>query len=192
MLLHENTLVSLDLLEKEFVCNLSACKGACCVEGDSGAPLELSEIEILKDNIEQIKPFMDEKSIKLLEQKGFYEKDTDGDLVTNCLNGKECIFAITENGVYRCSIEKANEAGKIDFKKPVSCHLYPVRISKTGDYDAVNFSKWEICNPACELGASLKVPVYKFLKESLVRRFGEEWYEGLEQIAKEYAMRPEL
>ena len=186
MLVHENTLVSLDILEKEFVCNLSACKGICCVEGESGAPLDKSEINVIAENLHEIKPFMDEKALKLLDKKGFYERDSDGDLVTNCLNGKACVFATSDAGVYKCAIEKAYLAGKISFQKPVSCHLYPARISKVGESEAVNFSKWEICNPACELGASLKVPVYRFLKDGLVRKFGLEWYEGLEQIAKDF------
>ncbi len=189
MLLHENTLISLDVLEKEFVCNLSACKGACCVEGDSGAPLEPEEIEIIAENLKEIKPFMDRKSLAVLDKKGFYEKDKEGDLVTNCLNGKACIFAITENGIYKCAIEKAFIAGKISFKKPVSCHLYPIRIAKVGEYKALNYSKWEVCSPACTFGKSLKVPVFKFLKEALVRKFGEEWFDGLEEIAAQYAER---
>ena len=192
MLVHENTLVSLDVLEKDFVCNLSACKGICCVEGESGAPLERSEINEIADNLEKIKPFMDEKALKLLDKKGFYERDSDGDLVTNCLNGKACIFATAEEGVYKCAIENAYRAGISSFQKPVSCHLYPIRVSKVGENEAVNFSKWEICNPACELGASLKVPVYRFLKDGLVRKFGIEWYEGLEEIANEMVLSTQI
>jgi hypothetical protein len=186
MLVHENTLVSLDLIEKDFVCNLSACKGACCVEGESGAPLDEEEINIIADNIDEIKPHMTRKALKLLDKKGFWEKDTDGDLVTNCLDGKACIFAITEGGIYQCSIEKAFNAGKINYKKPISCHLYPIRLANVGEYKALNYSKWDVCDPACKLGASLQVPVFKFLKDALVRKFGENWYNGLEQIAKEY------
>jgi len=186
MLVHENTLISLDVVEKDFVCNLSACKGACCIEGESGAPLEEEEIKIIEENLGEIKPFMARKALKLLEEKGFWEKDTDGDLVTNCLSGKACIFAITENGIYKCSIEKAYLAGKIEYKKPISCHLYPIRLAQVGEYRALNYSKWEVCDPACKLGASLQVPVFKFLKEALVRKFGENWYQGLEEIAGEY------
>jgi hypothetical protein len=186
MLVHENTLVSLDVLDTDFVCNLSACKGACCVEGESGAPLDVEEIEIIAENLEQIKPFMSRLGLKLLEKKGFWEKDTDGDLVTNCLDGKACLFAINEGGIYKCAIEKSFLAGKITFKKPISCHLYPVRLAKVGNYLAVNYSKWEVCDPACKLGTSLQVPVYRFLKESLVRKFGQEWYDGLDEIAQEF------
>jgi hypothetical protein len=186
MLVHANTLVSLDVLDTDFVCNLSACKGACCVEGESGAPLDAEEIEIIAENLEQIKPFMSRLGLKLLEQKGFWEKDTDGDLVTNCLDGKACLFAINEGGIHKCSIEKSFLAGKIEFKKPISCHLYPVRLAKVGEYMAINYSKWDVCDPACKLGASLQVPVYRFLKESLVRKFGQEWYDGLDEIAQEF------
>jgi hypothetical protein len=186
MLLHDNTLISLDLLEKEFVCNLSACKGACCIEGESGAPLEEEEISIIAQNLEGIKPYMDSRALNLLTQEGFHEYDRDGDLVTKCLNGRECIFAITEEGIYKCAIEKACNEGKSTFKKPVSCHLYPVRVAKVGDYVALNYNKWEVCDPACSLGNSLKVPVFKFLKDALVRRFGTDWYQGLEEIAHEY------
>jgi len=186
MLVHDNTLISLDLIEKDFVCNLSACKGACCVEGESGAPLDEGEIKIIADNINKIKPYMTSQALELLDEKGFWEKDTDGDLVTNCLDGKACIFAITEGDVYKCSIEKAYNAGDINYKKPISCHLYPVRLAKVGEYQALNYSKWEVCDPACKLGESLKVPVFKFLKEALVRKFGDSWFEGLEEIAGEY------
>jgi hypothetical protein len=186
MLLHENTLISLDLLEKEFVCNLDKCKGACCVEGESGAPLDVEEIGLISEDIESIKPYMEPRSRDLLEKDGFHEYDKDGDLVTRCMNGRACIFAITENGIYKCAIEKAFNDGKTSFRKPLSCHLYPVRISKVGEFLALNYSKWEVCDPACKLGRSLKVPVYKFLKESLERGFGAEWYQGLVEIAAEY------
>jgi len=189
MIVHENTLVSLDLLEKDFVCNLSACKGACCVEGESGAPLDEEEIGIIEENLEAIKPFMEARSVKLLQKRGFWEKDTDGDLVTLCHNGRACIFAITEAGIYKCAMEKAYLAGKTKWPKPISCHLYPVRLAKVGEYRALNYSKWEVCDPACQLGASLKVPVFKFLKDALVRKFGENWYKGLEEIAGEYLNR---
>jgi hypothetical protein len=187
MLLHENTLISLDVLEKEFVCNLSACKGACCIEGESGAPLEKEEVGIIEENLAEIRPFMARKSLEFLEKNGFHEYDRDGDLVTKCLDGRACIFAINEKGIYSCAIEKAYIAGKISYKKPISCHLYPIRIAKVGEYKALNYSKWEVCNPACSLGRSLKVPVFRFLKEALVRRFGEDWFAGLEEVAAEYS-----
>jgi hypothetical protein len=187
MILHGNTLISLDLLEKEFVCNLTACKGACCVEGESGAPLLEEELALIDKNLEQVKPFMSAAARQKLEQEGsYYETDFDGDLVTRCMGGRDCIFAMNENGVYKCAIEKAWEAGQSDFKKPVSCHLYPIRIAEVGEYEALNYNRWEVCSPACSLGAQLQVPVYKFLKDALIRRYGQDWYDELEAIAAEF------
>ena len=186
MIVHENTLVSLDILENEFVCNLSKCKGICCVEGEFGAPLEEEELTIIQNELPAILPYLNPGARKKIEIHGFYETDSDGDLVTQCMSGRDCVFAISEKGVYKCGIEKAYEEGKTTFKKPVSCHLYPARLDKVGEYIAINYNVWEICSPACKFGAKLKVPVYKFLKDSLVRRFGAEWYEGLEHVAEEY------
>ncbi|MCX6351626.1 MAG: DUF3109 family protein [Bacteroidetes bacterium] len=186
MIQHEGTLISLDVLEEDFVCNLSQCKGACCVEGDFGAPLNEDEIEIIERDLEAIKPFMTAVAVTQIEEMGFAEKDPDGDLVTQCIKGRDCVFAISEKGVYKCAIEKAYEAGKTDFKKPISCHLYPIRLSELQDYTAINYSVWDICTPACTLGKELKVPVYKFLKEPLQRKFGVQWYKDLELIAKEF------
>jgi len=186
MILHENTLISLDIFEKEFVCNLSKCKGSCCVEGEYGAPLLAEEIPLIEENLEAIKPFMAPKALKALEKSGFYEADPDGDLVTTCLKGRDCVFAVNENGVYKCAMENAYAAGKTNFHKPVSCHLYPIRIAEVGDYEALNYSKWNICDDACSLGKELKVPIYKFLKGPLTRKYGEQWYSDLEQIAQEF------
>lgn len=186
MILHENTLISLDIFEEEFVCNLSKCKGACCVEGDYGAPLEKEEVGIIEKYLPEILPYMTPRARKQVEQKGFAEEDPDGDLVTQCISGRDCVFAITENGSYKCAIEKAWEDKKIDYKKPVSCHLYPIRLVELPEYTALNYSEWDICSDACKLGKDLKVPVYKFLKDPLIRRFGKDWYDGLEQIAVEY------
>ena len=185
MILHGEVLLSLDLFEKEFVCNLTRCKGMCCVEGDSGAPLEAGEVDIIAQDIEAIKPYMNDAGRELLEREGFHEKDEDGDLVTTCVSGRDCVFAINEAGVYKCAIEKAWQEGKTSFRKPVSCHLYPLRVSSSGAYKYVNYNRWDICSAACELGSELKVPVYKFLKDALTRNFGMEWYAELEVIAEE-------
>ena len=186
MIQHGKTLISEDVLEKEFVCNLIACKGACCIEGEWGAPLEDGEIETIRKELDAIKPFMDEEALKFFYRKGFYETDPDDEAVTTCLPDGACVFAIEENGIHKCAIEKAHLNGKTEFRKPVSCHLYPVRLNKVGDYTGVNYNNWHICSPACKLGAEYQVPVYKFLKESLTRKFGETWYEELEEIAKQY------
>ncbi len=178
------TIISQDLLEKDFVCNLSACKGACCVEGDAGAPLENEEVEILAEIYPKVKPFLRPEGIEAIEKQGTAIKDWDGEMVTPLVNGKECAYVIfDEKGITKCGIEKAQEAGEVDFKKPVSCHLYPVRITAYSRFDALNYHKWEICSPACALGKELQVPVYKFLKDALVRKYGEDWYAELEEVS---------
>lgn len=179
----DQTLISEDLLEEQFVCDLSKCKGMCCVEGDSGAPLEKDEKKTISKNLEKVKPYMNPAMVEHIEKKGFSEKDSDGDLVTQCPGGKACVFAIQREGVWMCSIEKAWEDGEADFQKPVSCHLYPVRLNELSGLTGVNYDRWEICNPACTLGKSLKVPVYKFVKEALIRKFGQDWYNKLELVA---------
>lgn len=180
------TLISQDLIEKKFVCDLNACKGACCVAGDSGAPLDKEELELLDSVVEKVKPFMVKKGIKAVEKNGAWVKDSDGDYTTTLVSeGAECAFVyFDENKTAKCAIEKAHAEGIIDWQKPISCHLYPVRITKHRSYDAVNYSKWDICKPACECGAKLDVPVYKFLKAPLIRKYGKDWYKELEMSAK--------
>jgi len=183
----KNTLVSNDILEKKFVCDLQACQGICCVEGDSGAPLEKEELHILEETFENIKPFLRPEGIKAIESQGVYIVDEDGDYVTPLVDGKECAYTVfDENGTAACGIEKAWEAGKIDFRKPISCHLYPVRLTEYTGFTAVNYHRWDICSAACALGEKLNVPVYRFLREPLIRKFGQEWYDELELIAKEF------
>lgn len=183
MLAIQKTLVSLDLLERYFVCDLSACKGACCIKGDAGAPLTEEEIDLLENIVEDILPFLDEEGKDVIAKKGVFEIDVDGDKGTALLENGRCSFALVdENGMVSCGIEKAETAGKVNFKKPISCHLYPVRITEHEAYDAVNYSKWDICQPACDCGAKLNVPLYRFLKEALSRKYGNEWYEELEVI----------
>ncbi|MDZ4839093.1 MAG: DUF3109 family protein [Bacteroidota bacterium] len=187
MIILEQTIISEELLDNEFVCNLSACKGACCVEGDIGAPITSAEATIITDNINAIIPYMSEAGIGLLEERGFYEYDTDGELVTTCIDGNECVFVLTQpDGIHKCAIETAHLAGKLEFHKPLSCHLYPIRVSKVGGYDALNYNRWSVCSPACSLGEALGMPIYKFLKEPLIRAYGPVWYQDLEQIAEAY------
>jgi Protein of unknown function (DUF3109) len=186
MIAIDNTLVSDDLLDRKFVCDLNACKGECCVAGDSGAPLEKEEEEILNTILPLVKPYMNEEGIAEIEKSGVAVIDSDGDLVTPLVDGvKHCAFVIFENSIAKCAIEKAYYDGKITFKKPISCHLYPVRINKYKDFDAVNYQEWEVCKPACVCGDKLDVPVYKFLKEPLIRKYGATWYQQLELVAKE-------
>jgi hypothetical protein len=180
-------LVSDDIFEKEFVCNLEKCKGACCVEGDFGAPLEDVELEILKKIYPKVKPYLSAEGIKAIEEQGVYVLDDDGDYSTPTIGGRECAYALYDDkGILKCGIEQAYLDGKISWKKPISCHLYPIRITKKKNFEAVNYHKWEICSPACSLGKELQVPVYKFLKEALIRKYGEVWYQELSQVIEAY------
>lgn len=175
-----NVLVSDDIAEKEFVCNLNKCKGACCVEGELGAPLEEEELHILRSVYEQVRPFLTERGIKSIEQQGLFVLDEDGDYSTPTVGGRECAYAVyTEQGILQCGIEKAYQAGKITWQKPISCHLYPIRVTRKKDFEALNYHKWSICSPACALGRELKVPLYKFLKDALIRKYGHAWYDEL-------------
>lgn len=173
-------LVSDEIKEKEFVCNLERCKGACCVEGDYGAPLEDDERQILRDIYPHVKPYLTEKGIQSIERQGTHVLDDDGDFSTPTIGGRECAYSIyDEKGVLKCGIELAYNEGKISWKKPISCHLYPIRITKKKKFEAVNYHKWDICSPACSLGKELQVPLYKFLKDALVRKYGKAWYDEL-------------
>jgi hypothetical protein len=191
MIAIDRTLISEDLLDKKFVCDLNACKGACCVAGDSGAPLDKEELKILDSIVENVKPYMVKKGIKAIEKHGTYVVDGDGDYTTTLVSpGAECAFVFfDENKIAKCAIEQAYYDGKIGWKKPISCHLYPVRITKHKEYDAVNYDKWSVCKPACSCGEKLDVPVYKFLKEPLIRKYGKDWYKELEKSAKIFLKR---
>lgn len=184
MIAIDNTIISEHLIEKKFVCDISACKGECCVAGDSGAPLELEEIGILEDILDEVKPYVPKDGWKAIVKQGVFVIDEDGDYTTPLMNGKHCAFTYFEEGIAKCAIEKAYYEGKINWKKPISCHLYPVRITKYKDYEAVNYHQWDICKAACTCGTKLDVPVYKFLKEPLIRKYGEDWYKQLELAAE--------
>tara|TARA_B110000003_G_scaffold269213_1_gene299888 strand:+ start:9503 stop:10099 length:597 start_codon:yes stop_codon:yes gene_type:complete len=187
----DDKIISLDVFEQQFVCDLSACKGACCVEGDSGAPLENEEADILAQIYDKVKPFMREEGIREVELQGFSVIDKDGDLTTPLVNNKECAFvSFDQNGTAKCSIEQAYNQGEVAFKKPISCHLFPIRIHKYDDFEAVNYESIKICEPACSCGQKLQVPVYKFLKEPLIRLYGESWYHTLSEAAVELKLEP--
>ncbi len=180
------TIVSEEIIQKDFVCNLSACKGACCIDGEAGAPLELAEADLLDELYPQIKPFLRREGIEAIEQQGTSVIGEDGELETPLINGDDCAYvAFDKYGTALCAIEEAYNQGEISWKKPVSCHLYPVRVQDYSEFAAVNYHHWHICDPACSLGKELQVPVYKFVKEALVRKFGEDWYEELEKTALE-------
>lgn len=181
MIILGHTLLSDELYEERFVCDLPVCKGGCCVEGDAGAPLEEEETGILETVAARVAPFMIEAGIEAVNAQGYWVKDVEGDLTTPLVDGKQCAYVFYDDeGIAKCAIERAYEEGLIDFRKPVSCHLYPVRISKYPNYEALNYHRWPVCNCARAKGKQLNVRVYEFLKESLVRKYGTEWFEELE------------
>jgi hypothetical protein len=179
--------VSLELLEEKFICDLDQCKGQCCVDGESGAPLEEGEKELIEKNYPVFKKYLRKESIESIEKQGYTVIDRDGETVTPLLDGEECVYAIFENGIAKCAIEKAYFDKKITFRKPISCHLYPIRLKNLYDnIEAVNYHKWSVCEPARELGCKKNVVVYKFLKDALVRRYGIDWYNELDEVAEIY------
>lgn len=176
----DDTIISTDVLKKEFVCHVEKCKGICCVEGDSGAPLDEDELKILDEIYEEVKPYLRLEGIEAIEEQGKYVKDFEGDWTTPLVKGKECAYVVfNKDGITQCGIEKAYEDNKIDFKKPVSCHLYPIRVQRYKTFTAVNYDQWSICKDACSLGEKLGVTVAEFTKEALLRKFGEDWYKQL-------------
>jgi len=182
----DDTIISFDVFKEKFLCNLDACKGECCIEGDAGAPLEEEEVEQLKKVLPVIWEDLSSEAQAVIEKQGVCYKDEDGDLVTSIVNGKDCVFTCyDEKGCCYCAIEKAYREGKVDFYKPVSCHLYPIRVQKYPEFKAVNYHRWSVCKAAVLLGEKEDVPVYKFLKEPLIRKFGEDWYTELEIAAEE-------
>lgn len=183
-----NTLVSLDLVEKYFCCDLDKCKGACCIEGDAGAPLLEEEDKKLKSMMEDIGSHLSEKARRVIEEEGPSYIDREGDLVTQLIEGSACVYTCFEkDGLCLCALEKARRAnpGSRIFK-PISCSLYPVRVKEYDSFTAVNFHKWKICRPAESLGREKGIRAFEFLKEPLTRRFGKEWYDELELTAREY------
>lgn len=183
----KDKIVSTELFDTNFVCDLNTCKGACCVEGDAGAPLTFEEVDILENILEDVKPYMRKEGIEAIEKNGVFYMDAFNEPVTTLVNNKECAFVhFDEHGIAKCSIEKAYNEGKVNFKKPVSCHLYPIREKKLADdLVALNYDEWEICDPACKLGQELQVPVYRFLKEAITRAYGEDFYNEMEDVATE-------
>ena len=187
MFLIQNTLVSLDVLEKEFCCDLDKCHGCCCIEGDAGAPVSDEELQQIEALLPVLLPQMTPEARAVVEQQGLSYLDPSGERVLSIVNGKDCVFARTDHkGWCYCLIEKAFNAGKTAFKKPVSCHLYPVRLTKVGDLTGVEYHRWDICHCARQLGKKQHIPLYQFLREPLIRRFGEEWYAELELTATEW------
>jgi len=180
----ENTLISDELKEIFFCCDLEKCKGACCIEGDAGAPLEEEEISLLEDHIDDIKRFMVPEGIREVEELGVFDYDAEGRFVTPLVRGKECVYVYFDGEIARCAIEKAFLEKKIPFAKPISCHLYPVRIKTTPFNDLVNYHRWPICRKALLKGHKEKIPLYRFLEGALIRKYGRRWYNKLVRLLR--------
>ncbi|MFM8964122.1 MAG: DUF3109 family protein [Sphingomonadales bacterium] len=189
----QDKIVSTQIFEKQFVCDLSACKGACCVAGDNGAPVTTEEVKLIEQHLPQILPYMRAEGIAAVKQNGVALIDEDFEAETTLVEGNECAFVyFDQNNTAKCAIEKAQREGKIEFIKPISCHLYPIRTKQFNDYTALNYEKWDICEPACACGEKLDVPVFRFLKEPLIRAFGTAFYAELEVVAKEIDKGPNI
>ena len=179
-------LISSEIFERKFICDISACKGACCVKGDAGAPIEPDEIIKIANDLDKIKPFMRPELASKISKNNFHYSIHEGEQMVSLNKGKECVFVTFDaNGTSKCSIEMAFREGKTNFLKPLSCHLYPIRVKSFEEFEAINYEKWDICQKACELGESHNVPVFRFLKEPLIRAFGNDFYKELEVIADE-------
>ena len=188
MIAIDNVLISDDVIEAQFVCDLHKCKGGCCEDGDAGAPLEKEEKQIIDKHYDDIRPYMSKEGLKEIERQGKYVYDREFGWVTPTIDGKICAYGVRDKqGIIKCAIEAAYYDGKLGWKKPVSCHLYPIRISKSKTYTNVDYEPRDVlCKPGCALGKKLKMPVYVFLKEAIVRKFGDDFYNALHQVAVEH------
>jgi hypothetical protein len=188
MIAIDHVLLSDEVVEEQFVCDLNACKGGCCVDGDCGAPLTEEETHIIAEIYPVIKPDLKPEYIAEIEKQGTHTIDDEFGFVTPTVNGGICVYAYTDEvGIVKCAIEKAWREGKVAFQKPISCHLYPIRVKEMPGYEAVNYEpRKKMCKPACKLGKQLKVPVYKFLEGPIKRKYGQEFYEALDAVAKKF------
>jgi hypothetical protein len=189
MIVIDNTIISDIITEKHFSCDLASCCGACCIEGDEGAPLEKQEVEFLVSNIEKIKVYMTKPAISQIENSGLFSFDKEGNYVTPLLNGNECAYLYYEGEIAKCCIEKAFLNKKIKFQKPVSCHLYPIRITEYKDFTAINYHQWYICDEAVKSGKARNVLIYEYLKGPLIRKFGKKWYDKLDKEVKNNSLK---
>lgn len=180
----QNTLFSDDIFEEQFICDLCKCKGQCCVEGESGAPITREEFEQINEILPQIRKDLSTKALEVIDRQGIAYTDTDGELVTSIIDGRECVFASFDaDGVCKCTIDSAFREGRISVQKPISCHLYPIRLHEYADFTAVNYHRWSVCRPAQKLGRKEGLPLYRFLREPLIRKFGEAWYQEMCEAA---------
>lgn len=181
----QNAILSDEIFEENFICDLCKCKGQCCVDGESGAPLTQEEYEAIKEILPEIWNDLSQAARELIAKQGIAYVDTDGELVTSIINGEECVFTYFDaEGICKCAIDNAYREGRIDVQKPISCHLYPIRIKEYSDFTAVNYHRWSVCKPAVKLGKKEGVKIYEFLKEPLIRKFGVEWYDEVCEAAK--------
>ena len=181
----DDKIVSSELLTERFCCDLSHCKGIFCVEGNAGAPLEIDEVEVLEHEWEAYRPYMKPEGIEAVERQGFMVLDEDGDLTTPLIGEAECAYSFEENGVTMCAIERAWREGRTPFRKPISCHLYPIRlITLSNGTVGLNYHRWDVCDSARRLGRKLGTPVYRVLREPIVRRFGEPFFAALEEAER--------
>lgn len=179
----DDKVISFDVFRKKYICDLSKCCGECCVEGDSGAPLDDEETTILDEIYPIVEPYLPSESVAEIARQGKWVVDRDGDKVTPIINGRECVYAYHDtDGIWKCAIEKAFLDGKLEWKKPISCHLYPIRVTKYKNFEALNYHEWFVCKPAIELGEQVGTPVYKFLKEPIIRKYGESFYKEMEEV----------
>ena len=182
----DNVLLTTEILTERFCCDLDACKGECCVEGDAGAPVTLDEVAAIEESLDVVWDDLNASAQTVIDKQGVAYTDQEGDLVTSIVGGKDCVFTCHENGCCFCALEKAYRAGKADFCKPISCALYPIReVRLKNVLIGLNYHRWDVCKDAVKKGKELDLPVYKFLKEPLTRRFGAAWYEALEEAAEE-------
>ncbi|MEY3246814.1 MAG: hypothetical protein RIT39_483 [Bacteroidota bacterium] len=181
----DGVLVSEEILREPFACSILHCKGACCEEGDLGAPLEESELALIQQDLDRIKPYLPTKAVDAIERLGFYERAPDGEPVTQTLEGRACVFAKKDDqGHWQCGIEQAWKDGQTTFRKPISCHLYPIRISPLrGGGEALNYDRWDICQPACDTRNNGGTRMYEFLRVALERKYGSAWYRQLKEVA---------
>ena len=188
MIAIDKVLVSDDVIEARFVCDLHKCKGGCCEDGDAGAPLEKKEMQIIEENFNKIQPYLTSEGAEEIKNRGKFLYDKEFGWVTPTINGAICAYGFRDKqGIIKCGIEAAYNDGKLNWKKPISCHLFPIKINRTKEYTMVNYEPREgLCQPGCALGKKIKMPVYQFLKEALVRKFGMDFYTALEQVAEEH------
>lgn len=190
MLIVKDCIISEDIAEKRFCCDLAKCKGECCIEGDCGAPLEESEIPILEHVLPEVEPYMTPEGIEVVKKEGVSVPDLAGEPSTPLINGRECAYINWgDDGMALCAIERAYRDGKIDWMKPVSCHLYPIRVDEFGEFTSLNYHQWDICQCAVAKGKECGQPLYEYLKEPLIRKFGQEWYDELLDAVAEWKAR---